>query len=275
MAAYSPAPAPALAPPPEEHAWPAAPPPSYTQPVAPAPAAGGNGHEAGHTHAPVPPPPVEFSRGGASQLQPPLAFSGWVYYDQSQDPSAAAAEGLLQTGALLQDMGRTQLRQLSHNQRGSMKAAAVAEQLDRLASLQDLWERTSAPARAGLPRLAAQKQAEYEAILELTEALGTHLLQADQRLMAGRTAADGSATAGFLMAARQILDQAPPHESNGGGMMDQLEPPMGGGGAMSGGGGGGELAMNGVAGMAASWVPPGGPPVQGGAGAGGGSWYGG
>ena len=280
MAAYSPAPAPPV----EEHAWAAAPPPSYTQP-----AVGGNGHggsaplsQAGatayaHAPAPAPPPPVEYSRGGASQLQPPPAFGGSVYYDDAQDPSAAVAAGLLHTGALLQDLGRTRLRQLSHNQRGSMQAADVAEQLDRLASLQDLWQRTSAPARTGLPRLAAQKQAEYEAILELTEALGTHLLQADQRLMAGRTAADGGATAGFLMAARQILDQ-PPHEGNAGGRMDQLEPPMGsgGGGAMSAMSGiGGDSAMDAAAGTTASWAPPGGPPVQGGygAGAGGGSWY--
>jgi hypothetical protein len=116
---------------------------------------------------------------------------------------------LLQTADALREIGDVRLQQLTHHERSSADAAAVAEQAARLASLQTLWGRISEPARIELSAVAEQKQAEYEAMLELNEALGTHLLEANQQLFAGGLGS-GAAVEGFLMVAHQILDQAPP-----------------------------------------------------------------
>jgi hypothetical protein len=146
---------------------------------------------------------------------------------QLHELGSSPAGGLLQNAAALQGLARERLQQLTHQQRNSSEAAAVTEQMDRLVALERLWAKTSTPARLGLPRVAQQSQANYEAILELNEALGTHLLEADQQQMmllagargggGGRTPSNhaggggggGAAVEGFLMVARQILDQAP------------------------------------------------------------------
>jgi hypothetical protein len=137
------------------------------------------------------------------------AFGSVAVGDGEPLAAAAAMQPLLRTADALRQAGDVRLQQLTHQLRTSADAAAVAEQAARLASLQALWERISVPARIELSAVAEQKQAEYEAMLELNEALGTLLLEANQQLFAGGLDG-GTAVEGFLMVAHEILDQAPP-----------------------------------------------------------------
>ena len=66
------------------------------------------------------------------------------------------------------------------------------------------------PARTALPAVAAQKQAEYEALLELNVSLND-VLGAEQLAAGGLDGGAGGSAAleGFLMVAHEILDQQP------------------------------------------------------------------